>query len=230
MVVNEQASRELAWRAARPPVVAIGASTGGTQALRRVLGAMPAQAPAFLIVQHMPAAFTRGFAEQLDRETAIEVREALDGDRVRPRQALVAPGDRHLRLREDASGYFVEVADGPLVSLHRPSVDVLFHSVAHLAGPRAVGVLLTGMGRDGAEGLLAMKQAGAATLVQDETTSIVFGMPGEAIRRGAADEVLPLPEISDVIRALTSETRVARRVRQRFECGSSIVADPRSHQ
>ena len=224
--MNELLSRDQAWRAARPPVVAIGASTGGTQALRRVLAAMPAQTPAFLIVQHMPAGFTRGFAEQLNQETALEVREAQDGDRVQAGRALVAPGDRHLRLREDASGFLVEVADGPLVSLHRPSVDVLFHSVARLVGPRAVGVLLTGMGRDGAEGLLAMKQAGAATLVQDETTSIVFGMPREAIRRGAADEVLPLPAISAAIRSLTSDPQAERRVRQRFESGQSTVARP----
>jgi two-component system chemotaxis response regulator CheB len=225
-VVNELSSREQAWRAARPPVVAIGASTGGTRALRSVLAAMPAQAPAFLIVQHMPAGFTRSFAEQLDREAAIEVREAANGDRVRARQALVAPGDRHLRLREDANGFWVEITDGPLVSLHRPSVDVLFHSVAHLAGPRAVGVLLTGMGRDGAEGLLAIKQAGGATLVQDETTSIVFGMPREAIRRGAADEVLPLPAISDAIRSLTSEAQAERRVRRRIQFGVPTATNP----
>ncbi len=188
----------------RPPVVAIGASTGGTQALRAVLRAMPADAPCFLIVQHMPPGFTRAFSERLDQESALTVREAQDGDRVETGYALVAPGDKHLRLREDARGYFVEVCHGPLVSRHRPSVDELFRSVALYAGHRAIGVLLTGMGDDGADGLLEMKRAGAATLAQDEATSIVFGMPKEAIRRGAADEVLPLPLIPEAIRALST--------------------------
>jgi two-component system chemotaxis response regulator CheB len=189
---------------ARPPIVALGASTGGTQALRTVLGSLRPEAPALLIVQHMPPGFTRAFAERLDQESALKIREAQDGDRVEPGHALVAPGDMHLRLREDLRGYFAEVTAGPLVSRHRPSVDVLFRSVAELAGPHAVGVLLTGMGDDGAEGLLAMRRAGAETLVQDEATSVVFGMPKEAIRRGATEHVLPLPAISEAIRALAA--------------------------
>ena len=154
----------------------------------------------------MPAGFTRAFAERLDQESALKVREAQDGDRVEAGHALVAPGDLHLRLREDLHGYFAEVTAGPLVSRHRPSVDVLFRSVAELAGPHSVGVLLTGMGDDGAEGLLAMRRAGAATLVQDEATSVVFGMPKEAIRRGATENVLPLPAISEAIRSLVTGT------------------------
>jgi two-component system chemotaxis response regulator CheB len=193
------------WRGmARPPVVAIGASTGGTQALRAILGAMPAEGPAFVIVQHMPAGFTRAFAERLDQECALGVHEAVPGDRIRAGCALVAPGDRHMELCEDGQGYRVEVTEGPLVSRHRPSVDVLFRSVARTARGRAVGALLTGMGEDGADGLLAMKHAGAATLAQDESTSVVFGMPRAAVRRGAAAEVLPLPEISDAILDLVS--------------------------
>jgi two-component system chemotaxis response regulator CheB len=196
----------------RPPIVAMGASTGGTQALRTVLAPLQPGTPALLIVQHMPAGFTRAFAERLDHESALKVKEAQDGDRVEAGHALLAPGDMHLRLREDLQGYFVEVTPGPLVSRHRPSVDVLFRSVAELAGPHAVGVLLTGMGDDGAEGLLAMRRAGAATLVQDEATSVVFGMPKEAIRRGASDCVLPLPEISEAIHSLTSNGRAPARV------------------
>ncbi len=197
----------------RPPVVAIGASTGGTQALRAVLGAMTPEEQSLLIVQHMPAGFTRAFAERLDRESTLKVKEARDGDRVEPGRVLVAPGDLHMRLREDVRGYFAEVTAGPLVSRHRPSVDVLFHSVAELAGPRAVGVLLTGMGDDGAEGLLAMRQAGATTLVQDEASSVVFGMPKEAIRRGAADQVLPLTAIPDAIRSLATHPSAVKAVR-----------------
>lgn len=195
----------------RPPIVALGASTGGTQALRTVLAPLQPGAPALLIVQHMPSGFTKAFAERLDQESALKVKEAQDGDRVEAGHALLAPGDMHLRLREDLHGYFAEVTAGPLVSRHRPSVDVLFRSVAELAGPHAVGVLLTGMGDDGAEGLLAMRRAGAVTLVQDEATSVVFGMPKEAIRRGASERALPLPEISEAIRSLTSNGRAPGR-------------------
>ncbi len=197
----------------RPPIVALGASTGGTQALRTVLAPLRPDAPAFLIVQHMPAGFTRAFAERLDQEGGLRVREAQDGDRIQPGHALLAPGDLHLRLREDLHGYFAEVTAGPLISRHRPSVDVLFHSVAELAGPGAVGVLLTGMGDDGAEGLLAMRRAGAVTLAQDEATSVVFGMPKEAIRRGATERVLPLPAIAEAIRSLTSSAGATGRGR-----------------
>ncbi len=183
-----------------PMVVAAGASTGGTEALQHVLRAMPANAPGFVIVQHMPEGFTRAFAERLDELCAMEVREAHDGDRIHEGLALIAPGNRHLRLYgRPESGFHVGVSDGPLVSRHRPSVDVLFQSCAENAGVHALGVILTGMGADGAEGLLAMRRAGALTLAQDEATSVVFGMPKEAISRGAAQEVLPLSSLPAVI-------------------------------
>jgi two-component system chemotaxis response regulator CheB len=177
-------------------VVALGASTGGTEALRLILEAMPADAPGLLVVQHMPEAFTRAFAERLDQTCRIDVREAADGDRVLEGRALIAPGNRHLMLRRNGGHYAVALSDGPPVSRHRPSVDVLFRSVAMAAGPNAVGAILTGMGDDGASGLLEMRQAGAATLAQDEASSVVFGMPKEAIERGAADEVVPLDEMA----------------------------------
>ena len=180
-------------------VLALGASTGGTEALRTILEAMPADAPGLLVVQHMPEVFTRAFAERLDKTCRIEVKEAVDGDRVLEGRALVAPGNRHMLLRRSGGHYAVEVADGPLVSRHRPSVDVLFRSVAVAAGPNAVGAILTGMGDDGALGLLEMKQAGAATLAQDEASSVVFGMPKEAIERGGVDEVVPLDEVASLL-------------------------------
>jgi two-component system chemotaxis response regulator CheB len=182
-------------------VVAIGASTGGPEALRELLEALPADAPGVVIVQHMPEAFTRAFADRLARTCRVEVKEAADGDRVLEGRALIAPGNRHLRLRRSGARYTVEVADGPLVCRHRPSVDVLFRSVAQAAGPNAVGVILTGMGNDGAQGLLEMRRSGAATIAQDEATCVVFGMPKEAIAAGAADEVLPLPRIADAMLA-----------------------------
>jgi len=177
-------------------VVAIGASTGGTEALREMLEALPPDAPGVVIVQHMPEVFTRAFADRLDRICWVEVKEAADGDRVLEGRALIAPGNRHLRLRRSGAHYTVEVGDGPPVCRHRPSVDVLFRSVAEAAGPNAVGVILTGMGDDGAQGLLEMRRRGAATLAQDEETCVVFGMPKEAIAAGAVDEVLPLSRIA----------------------------------
>jgi two-component system chemotaxis response regulator CheB len=180
-------------------LVAIGASTGGTEALRTILEAMPPDAPGMLVVQHMPEVFTRAFAERLDRSCRIEVKEAEDGDRVEDGRALVAPGNRHLTLRRSGAHYAVEVADGPLVSRHRPSVDVLFRSVAAAAGRNAVGVILTGMGDDGAAGLLEMKQAGASTLGQDEASSVVYGMPREAAERGAVGEVVGLERMAAAI-------------------------------
>lgn len=173
-------------------VIAIGASTGGTEALRLVLQSMPADAPGLLIVQHMPERFTAAFARRLDAECMIDVKEAEPGDRVLRGRALIAAGNRHLLLRRTGTDYNVDVNDGPAVSRHRPSVDVLFRSVAQAAGPHAVGVILTGMGDDGAAGLLEMKRAGARTIAQDERTSVVFGMPKEAIARGGVDAVLPL--------------------------------------
>ena len=180
-------------------VVAIGASTGGTEALRMILTAMPEDAPGIVIVQHMPERFTAAFAQRLDQLCRIEVKEAAPGDRVQQGRALIAPGNRHLMLRRHGPSYEVELADGPRVSRHRPSVDVLFRSVAQTAGAHAMGILLTGMGDDGATGLLEMKRAGAATVAQDERTSVVFGMPKEAIERGAADQVLPLPRVAAAI-------------------------------
>ena len=185
-------------------VVAIGASTGGTEALRTILTAMPEASPGIVIVQHMPERFTAAFAQRLDQLCRIEVKEAAPGDRVQQGRALIAPGNHHLMLRRHGAHYEVELADGPRVSRHRPSVDVLFRSVAQTAGAHAMGVLLTGMGDDGATGLLEMKRAGAATVAQDERTSVVFGMPKEAIERGAADQVLPL---SSVAAAILSATR-----------------------
>jgi two-component system, chemotaxis family, protein-glutamate methylesterase/glutaminase len=180
-------------------LVAIGASTGGTEAIRTILEALPADAPGIVIVQHMPEVFTRTFAERLDQICAMDVREARDGDAVRPGLALVAPGGRHLRVHGVPGRLVVEVGDGPLVSRHRPSVDVLFRSAALAAGASAVGVLLTGMGEDGAAGLLEMRRQGARTVAQDEASSVVFGMPKEAIQRGAVGEVVPLEAMSAAI-------------------------------
>jgi two-component system chemotaxis response regulator CheB len=180
-------------------VVVVGASTGGTEALRALLEAMPPDAPGLAIVQHMPEVFTEQFARRLDQTCRIEVKEARSNDRLVPGRALVAPGNHHLVVRRSGALYFVEVVDGPPVSLHRPSVNVLFRSAAQAAGRNAVGVILTGMGDDGADGLAEMKAAGARTIAQDEATSVVFGMPKEAIARGGVDEVLPLPRIASAI-------------------------------
>lgn len=176
-------------------VIAMGASTGGTEALYQVLTAMPHNAPGIVIVQHMPEHFTRSFAQRLDNACAISVKEAEDGDTVTPGRALLAPGNYHMLLRRSGAVYFVEVKSGPLVSRHRPSVDVLFKSVARYAGRNAVGVIMTGMGADGADGLKEMRDQGAETIAQDEATCVVFGMPKEAIARGAATHVAPLQEI-----------------------------------
>jgi len=182
-------------------VIVIGASTGGTEALRTLLEAMPPDAPGMVIVQHMPENFTRAFANRLDGLCRISVKEAESNDTVLRGRALIAPGNRHLLLKRSGARYYVEIKDGPLVSRHRPSVDVLFRSAARYAGRNAVGVIMTGMGDDGASGLLEMKEAGAATMAQDEATSVVFGMPHEAIKRGAANLVLPLPAIASAILA-----------------------------
>jgi two-component system chemotaxis response regulator CheB len=184
-------------------VVAVGTSTGGTEALRVLLMALPLDAPGFVVVQHMPELFTAGFAERLNQICQVDVREARDGDRVRPGCVLIAPGNRHTLIVRNGAQYAVKITDGPLVSRHRPSVDVLFRSVAQAVGANAVGVLMTGMGDDGAEGLLEMKRAGAATIAQDEATCVVFGMPRAAIDRGAVDEVLPLTRIASAVLART---------------------------
>jgi len=177
-------------------IVAIAASTGGTEALRTLLEALPADAPGMVIVQHMPERFTASFAERLDRGCRVTVKEAANGDSVLRGQALIAPGNRHLLLKRSGARYFVEVRDGPLVSRHRPSADVLFRSTARYAGQNAVGVIMTGMGDDGAKGLLEMRQAGAHTLAQDEASCVVFGMPHEAIKLGGVGNVLPLETIA----------------------------------
>lgn len=176
-------------------LIAVGASVGGTEALKILLGAMPPDASGFVIVQHMPELFTRAFAKRLDSLCAIRVKEAAEGDRVLPGHALIAPGNHHMTIRRSGATYSVQIDGGPRVNRHRPSVDVLLRSCAKYAGANAVGVLLTGMGDDGAQGLLEMKRAGAATLVQDEASSVVFGMPKAAIELGAVDQVVPLPEI-----------------------------------
>ena len=180
-------------------VVAIGASTGGTEALREILEAMPADAPGMVIVQHMPERFTAAFAQRLNATCRMQVKEAADGDRISAGRALIAPGNRHVLVRRDGAQYRVQLDDGPLVSRHRPSVDVLFRSVAQAAGPNAVGVILTGMGSDGAAGMAEMLESGAVTLAQDESTSVVFGMPGAAIASGAVRFVHPLGAMAGAI-------------------------------
>jgi two-component system chemotaxis response regulator CheB len=188
---------------ALPPdtVIAIGASTGGTEAIASVLSRLPASTPATLIAQHIPPHFSRAFAQRLNQLCAMEVREAADGEPVRPGVALIAPGDFHLLLRRSGSGYYAAVKTGPRVCYQRPSVDVLFQSVAETAGERAVGALLTGMGSDGAQGLLRMRRSGAHTIAQDESSCVVFGMPREAIALGAAASVVPLNRIPEAILA-----------------------------
>jgi len=182
---------------AQEKIIAIGASTGGTEALREFLQAMPRGCPAIVIVQHMPEIFTRAFADRLNRDCTIDVKEASDGDPLLPGRALIAPGNHHLLIERNGAGYKARVTDGPLVSRHRPSVDVLFRSAAKSVGPNAVGVIMTGMGDDGAQGLLEMRSRGAQTIAQDESSCIVFGMPREAILRGAAMVVVPLARMAD---------------------------------
>ena len=182
-------------------VVVIGASTGGTEALKTLLEALPADSPGIVIVQHMPELFTRAFANRLDGLCSITVKEAETNDTVIRGRALIAPGNHHLLLKRSGARYYVEIKDGPLVCRHRPSVDVLFRSAARYAGQNAVGVILTGMGDDGARGMLELKQAGAVTIAQDEATCVVFGMPKEAIKRSAVSKVLPLDAVAGAILA-----------------------------
>jgi two-component system chemotaxis response regulator CheB len=177
-------------------VVALGTSTGGTQALEEVLTALPGVCPGIVIVQHMPEKFTAAFAARLDSLCRIAVKEAANNDRVVPGRALIAPGGRHMLLKRSGAQYHVEVVDGPLVNRHRPSVDVLFRSVAKSAGPNALGVIMTGMGDDGAAGLLEMRNAGATTLAQDEESCVVFGMPKEAIKRGGVQRSVALQGVA----------------------------------
>lgn len=186
-------------------VIALGASTGGTDALRQIISALPPDAPGMVVVQHMPPGFTAQFAARLAQTSRLRVSEAQDGDIVSPGICLIAPGDRHLLLRRDGAVYRAEVRDGPKVGLHKPAVDVLFKSVAQAAGRNSIGALLTGMGRDGAAGLKIMRDGGAATIAQDEATCVVYGMPMEAVKLGAAAEVLPLGAIAKRMLELASQ-------------------------
>jgi len=185
-------------------IVVVGASTGGIEALTALLVDMPLDAPGIVVVQHMPEHFTRAFADRLDRICRISVKEAETNDSVLRGRALIAPGNRHLLLKRSGARYYVEVKDGPLVCRHRPSVDVLFRSAARYAGPNAVGVIMTGMGDDGAKGMLEMKEAGAFTVAQDEESCIVFGMPKKAIDLGAVDRILPLSAIAGAVLRVTT--------------------------
>ena len=180
-------------------IVVLGASTGGTEALRIFLEALPVDSPAIAIVQHMPEHFTTAFSKRLDALCRIEVKEAADGDSLLRGRALIAAGNRHLILKRSGARYYVQVKDGPLVCRHRPSVDVLLRSAARYAGNNAIAVIMTGMGDDGARGMLEMKNAGASTIAQDEASCVVFGMPQEAIKRGAVDRVLPLEAIASAV-------------------------------
>lgn len=196
-ILPKQTSRAMVQTTEK--VVVVGASTGGTEALKIFLEALPENAPAIVIVQHMPEHFTRAFAERLNGICRVSVKEAENDDTVIRGRALIAPGNRHTLLKSSGARYYVEVRDGPLVSRHRPSVDVLFRSASRYAGKNAVGVIMTGMGDDGAKGMLEMKEAGARTIAQDEQSCVVFGMPKEAIKLGAVDKVLPLSDIAEAV-------------------------------
>jgi two-component system chemotaxis response regulator CheB len=192
-------------------LIAVGASTGGTEAIRELLLGIPPDGPGVVIAQHIPRVFSKPFAERLNRVCPVAVCEAEDGQEILPGHAYIAPGDLHLMVVRSGGRWVCRLDDGPAVNRHRPSVDVLFRSVAQQAGQSAVGVLLTGMGRDGAQGLKEIREAGGATLVQDEATSVVWGMPGEAVSLGAAEEVLPLPRIAARVLERAAETDVTRR-------------------
>lgn len=206
LAVQPKLNADVILPAARAPqkassevLIAIGASTGGTEAIAALLGRLPGDGPGIVIVQHMPENFTRAFADSLGRTSRMKVREARHGDRIQHGEALVAQGNRHLLVVRRQSEYFVEVVSGPLVSRHRPSVDVLFRSVAQAAGPSGIGVILTGMGDDGAQGMLEMKRAGAWTIAQDEASCVVFGMPKSAIAVGGVEETVPLDRIPEAV-------------------------------
>ncbi|MCI0508269.1 MAG: chemotaxis response regulator protein-glutamate methylesterase [Gammaproteobacteria bacterium] len=180
-------------------IVAIGASTGGTEAIKEILTVLPANSPGIVITQHIPETFSKPFAERMDRNSAMTVFEAVDGQQILAGHVYIAPGDRHLVIERSGARYVCRLHDGPPVNRHRPSVDVMFRSIAQNVGPNAVGVLLTGMGSDGAAGLKEMHDAGAATIIQDEKSSVVWGMPGEAFRLGAADIIQPIDTMADCI-------------------------------
>jgi two-component system chemotaxis response regulator CheB len=193
------ATQRLSMAETTNKIFALGASTGGVQALTCVLSAFPANAPGTVVVQHMPAHFTTSFAQRLNSACAVRVKEAEDGDHVVPGHVLIAPGGLHMLLQRSGASYFVTLRDGPPVCRQKPSVEVLFNSVAKYAGPNAVGAILTGMGDDGATGLLNMRQAGAHTVAQDEPSCVVFGMPKEAVARNAAEKVAPLNRIAETL-------------------------------
>lgn len=207
LVINPKFSADAILNQIRPKnlmhtsekVIVVGASTGGIKAISVFLEALPVETPGIVIVQHMPENFTRSFAERLNGLCKILVKEAEDGDVVKPGRALIAPGNHHVLIKKRGTQYFVEVKDGPLVNRHRPSVDVLFRSAALYAGKNSIGILMTGMGYDGAKGLLEMKEAGAKTIAQDEKSCIVFGMPKEAVKLNAADKILPLSDIANYV-------------------------------
>lgn len=180
-------------------VIAVGASTGGTEAIKTFLEGLTSESPAVVIVQHMPEMFTQAFAQRLDNVLSIHVKEAAEGDQLLRGQALIAPGNHHMLIKRKGKDYFVEIKEGPLVNRHRPSVDVLFRSVARAAGNNAIGIILTGMGDDGARGLLEMKEAGAYTIAQDEKTCVVYGMPKEAVKLNAVDKIIPIEFIAGVV-------------------------------
>ena len=190
-----------AHRQMRQPIIAIGASTGGTQAIEAVLGRLDPSVPGIVLVQHMPEGFTRAFAQRLNEVCRLRVKEAAEGDPVTAGTALVAPGNRHLIVRAQGPGYRAHLLEGPLVSRHRPSVDVLFRAVAQAAGPAALGVILTGMGDDGARGMAELKEAGARTVAQNQASCVVYGMPAEAAKRGVVDKQADLPGISRLLQA-----------------------------
>jgi two-component system chemotaxis response regulator CheB len=203
----------LGTRAGTEKLIIIGASTGGTEAIKEVLLPMPPDAPGIVITQHMPAGFTKSFAQRLDSLCKIRVKEAVDDERILPGHAYIAPGDHHLLVRKSGANYMTALSDEAPVNRHRPSVEVLFRSAAKCVGANAIGVMLTGMGKDGATAMLEMKRAGAFNIAQDENSCVVFGMPKEAIAAGGVDEVLPLGEICGrVLSALRAGGAVRHRI------------------
>jgi len=195
-------------------LIAIGASTGGTEAIKQVLTRLPPDSPGVVIAQHIPKAFSTAFARRMNDSCSLTVCEAEDGQQVRAGHVYIAPGDRHLIVERDGARYVVGLDDGTPVNRHKPSVDVLFRSVARSAGPNAIGVLLTGMGKDGARGLLEMRTAGSPTVAQDEATSVVWGMPGEAVALGAVTRVLPIESIAGAICGIAAEMDITRQRRE----------------
>jgi two-component system chemotaxis response regulator CheB len=194
-------------------IIAIGASTGGTEAIKQVLMGLPADAPGIVIAQHIPKAFSMPFAKRMNECCHMVVYEAVDGQQILAGHVYIAPGDRHLLVARDGARYVCRLVDGPAVNRHKPSVDVLFRSVAQSAGRNGLGVLLTGMGKDGARGLLEMREAGGTTIAQDEATSVVWGMPGEAVSIDAAQHILPLREIAPALSGLAAEIEATREAR-----------------